>query len=121
MTRLRSRPRRRAGPPRSGDRYAGSVCAAPCRLSDFDGSWPPSTLAERLRDLRRDRVGDLDDGLGVVGDDDLEDPAEELPGGLARLDGRLGRLLEHRVDEAMARADRREDPCLERSEEHTSE
>jgi hypothetical protein len=41
MTRPRSR--RPAAPPRSGDRYVGSRRTLRRRLSDFDGSGPPST------------------------------------------------------------------------------
>jgi hypothetical protein len=37
------RSRRRAAPPRSADLSVGPRYAASRRLSDFDGSWPPST------------------------------------------------------------------------------
>ena len=59
---------------------------------------------------RRQRVGVDDDRLRVVGNDDREDATEEGPRRLARLDRARGRLLEGRIHEAMARADRREDP-----------
>ncbi len=51
-----------------------------------------------------------DDRLGVVGDEDAEDPLEEGPGRLAGLDRRLGRLVEDRVDEPVAGEDGGEDP-----------
>ncbi len=55
----------------------------------------------------------MDDGLGVVRQERAEDPAEEDPGCLAGFDRRGRRLAEARVDEAMARADRGEDPGTE--------
>jgi hypothetical protein len=67
-------------------------------------------LEETVGDPRRDRIGLRDDRLGVVGDHHAEHAPEEFPGSVARLDRRRGRLLEHRVDEAVARADRGEDP-----------
>ena len=53
-------------------------------------------LEKRRRDPRRQRVGADDDRLRVVRDDDREDPTEEGPGGLARLDRARRRLLEGR-------------------------
>jgi hypothetical protein len=55
----------------------------------------------------------LDDRLGVIGDQDAEDPLVERPGGLARLDRRLGGFPEHRVDEPVAGEDGGEDPGAE--------
>ena len=49
----------------------------------------------------------------VVRDEDAEDPAEELPGRLAGLDGRLRALPEAGVGEAVARTNRGEDPNSE--------
>src|SRR5688572_24603304 len=53
---------------------------------------------------------DCEDGLGVIRDDDLENPAKEIPRGLARFDRPRGRLLEGRIDEAVPRAHRGKDP-----------
>jgi transposase len=59
---------------------------------------------------RLERVGALDDRRGVIGDERPEDAPKELPGHLARLDRRVGGLLEAGVDEAMTGADGGEDP-----------
>ncbi|MCA1563386.1 MAG: hypothetical protein LC804_25085 [Acidobacteria bacterium] len=67
-------------------------------------------LEKRGRDARREWIRVDDDRLGVVRDEDFENPAKEIPRGLARLDRPRGRLLESGIDEAMPRADRREDP-----------
>ena len=67
-------------------------------------------LEKRGRDPRRQRVRADDDRLRVIGNEDGEDAAEEGPRRFARLDRARGRLLEGGIHEAMARADRREDP-----------
>lgn len=84
--------------------------------------WPPDpggvdveaaglgVLEEGGIEERLERVGGLDDRLGVIGDQGVEDAAEEVPGGLARLDRGSGRLREAGVDEAMAGANGGEDP-----------
>ena len=67
-------------------------------------------LAEGRDDPRVERVGGVHDRLGIVRNEDGEDPTEEGPGRLARLDRARRRLAEARVDEAVARVDRGEDP-----------
>ena len=67
-------------------------------------------LEKRRRDARRERIGGDDDRLRVIRNQDPEDAAEKLPGGFTRLDGARRRFLEGGIDEAVARAHRREDP-----------
>ena len=59
-------------------------------------------LLEGDVDHRVERVGDVHDRLGIVGDDDPEDSTKIFPGDLARLDGVGGLLREDRVYEAVA-------------------
>jgi hypothetical protein len=49
-------------------------------------------LEEGAVDARLERIGLIDNRLGVVGDQRLEDAAEERPGRLAGLDGAGGGL-----------------------------
>jgi hypothetical protein len=76
---------------------------------------PPGlrVLEKRQRDPRGERIGLRDDRRRVIWNQDLEDPAEEVPRGFARFDGARGRLLEGRIDEAVARSHGREDPRAE--------
>jgi hypothetical protein len=66
-------------------------------------------LDEGLVEPRLSRVGVVDDEGEVVGDEDLEDAAEELLGRLAALDHGLGGLGEGEIDEAEPGQTRRED------------
>ena len=59
-------------------------------------------LEEGRRDARREGIGVDDDGLGVIGNEDAEDATEKRPRRFARLDRARGRLLEGRIDEAVA-------------------
>src|SRR6266545_2987326 len=59
---------------------------------------------------RLEGIGLLHHGRGVVGDQDVEDPAVEGPRRLAGLDGRFRRLPGNRVHEPIARDAGREDP-----------
>ena len=70
-------------------------------------------LLEGDVDHRVERVGDVHDRLGVVGDDDPEDSGKVCPGDLARLDGVGGLLREDRVYEAVPRENRGEDERFE--------
>jgi len=65
---------------------------------------------KRRVDERRQRVRRLHDRLRVVGDQRLEDAAEELPCSLACLDRALCGLTQARPHETMPRAHRGEDP-----------
>ena len=67
-------------------------------------------LEKRGRDARRQRVRLQDDRFGVVGDQDMESPAVELPSGFARVNRAGGRFFKRGIDEAIPRADRCEDP-----------
>jgi hypothetical protein len=60
------------------------------------GVLQPLPVPPRLQPVRP-----VDHGLQVVGDEDGEDPAEELPGRLAARDHRLRRLPERQVDIAV--------------------
>jgi hypothetical protein len=67
-------------------------------------------LEKRRHEPRRERIGRRDDRRGVIGDQDAEDASVEGPRRLTRFDGRRRRLPEARIDEAVARHARREDP-----------
>jgi hypothetical protein len=69
-----------------------------------------SVLEERSDDLRPERIRDGNDGLGVVDDEAAKDISEELPAGLASLNGRLRSLLEDGVNKAVPGEDRGKDP-----------
>ena len=59
-------------------------------------------LEERRGDARREGIGVDDDGFGVIGNEDAEDAAEKRPRRFTRLDRARRRLLEGRIDEAVA-------------------
>lgn len=90
--------------------HAGLVPGAPHAGGIDDEAPRLGVLEEGLIEVRLQGIGLLDDRLRVIGDQDPEDAVEEGPRRLARLDRRLRRLPQHRVDEAVAREDRREDP-----------
>ena len=70
-------------------------------------------LEKRGREPWRERVRLGDDGRRVIRNEDLEDATEEVPRGFTGVDGPRCRLLEGRIDKAVARADRGENPRTE--------
>ena len=104
--------------------FAGEAIIPDARYGPFDAPLVPGMpdprrvdvevpglriLEKSWRDSRVERVGLLDDGLGVVCNNDLEDAAEKLPGRFTRLDGARGRFVEPGIDEAVAGPHPRED------------
>ena len=85
----------------AGMPHAGGIDVEVARLRVFEKGG---------RDARRERVGCDDDRLRVIRNEDLEDAAKKLPRRFARFDGAGRRFLEGGIDEAVARAHRREDP-----------
>jgi hypothetical protein len=110
------------------EHFAGEAVVADTGDGPFHAGFVPRVAhaggvddeAARLRVLQEgggqpwlEGIRAVDDGLGVVGDQDAEDAVEKCPGRLAGLDRRRGRLAEHRVDEPVAGEDRGEDPSSE--------
>jgi hypothetical protein len=72
-----------------------------------------AVLAKRLDDARLQGVGGLDDRLGAVRDQHMENAAVELPGRLAGFDRRCRGFALDRIDETVARNRRSEDESLQ--------
>ena len=100
---------------RGGDGpFDPSLVLGPARAGGIDVEAARLGIFEELgREAGAERIGLDDDPLGVVGDQDLEDPAVKRPGGFTGLDGAGHDLAEAGVDEAVARQDGREDPGAE--------